>query len=101
MREIQELRPLTAGRLLSIWRSCRESSEDPLERTLLCNGQILAECCFSEGAPVFSDGESALRALTGREMESLLERIAQTVPGVRAEVNPGFDPRRFQELREG
>ena len=31
MREIDQLRPLTAGRLLSLWQACREETEDPLE----------------------------------------------------------------------
>ena len=41
MRKMDELRPLTAGRLLALWRECRET-EDPLERVLRCNGRILA-----------------------------------------------------------
>ena len=32
MREIDELRPLTAGRLLELWQEAREAAEDPLER---------------------------------------------------------------------
>ena len=48
MRDVDELRPLTAGRLLELWREGRET-EDPLERVLLCNGRILAECCFCQG----------------------------------------------------
>ena len=34
MREIDQLRPLTAGRLLAIWREGREETEDVLERNL-------------------------------------------------------------------
>ena len=29
--DIDELRPLTAVRLLELWRRCREETEDPLE----------------------------------------------------------------------
>ena len=49
MREIDELRPLTAGRLLALWREVREAAEDPLERTVLCNARIAAACCFFRG----------------------------------------------------
>ena len=42
MRRIDELRPLTAGRLMGLWRAAREAAEDPLERTLLCNAGVLA-----------------------------------------------------------
>ena len=42
MRDIDELRAPTAGRLLVIWRETRETAEDPLERTLLCNARVLA-----------------------------------------------------------
>ena len=100
MRRIDEVRPLTAGRTLDIWRACRQAAEDPLERTLLCNAQVVAECCFSEGAPVFGGPQEALEALTGREMESLLVRIsgaeAGETPGT---VNPEFDPERFRRMR--
>lgn len=37
MIPVDELRPLSAARLLALWRDCREAAEDPLERTLLCN----------------------------------------------------------------
>ena len=39
--QIDELRPPTAARLLTIWRTCREMADDPLERVLLCNARIL------------------------------------------------------------
>ena len=41
MRKADELRPLTAGRLLELWREYRETG-DPLERVLRCNGRILS-----------------------------------------------------------
>ena len=77
MREIDQLRPLTAGRLLSLWQACREETEDPLERALLCNAGILAACCFFRGEPVFRDRQAVLEGLTGRQMETLLRRIPE------------------------
>ena len=43
MEELDELRPPTAWRLLEIWRGTRELAEEPLERALLCNAQVLAD----------------------------------------------------------
>ena len=103
MRDIDELRPLTAGRLLELWRQWREA-EDPLERVLACNGLILSECCFFQGERVYGDGTEALADLTGRQMERLLCRLARdggsgedrpTEPGT---VNPEFDAARFAAL---
>ena len=71
MRDLDELRPLTAGRLLALWRQCREYG-DPLERVLVCNGRILAACCFFRGEPVYGDETEVLEDLTGRQMERLL-----------------------------
>ncbi len=106
MKDIGELRPLTAGRLLELWRECREIG-DPLERVLRCNGLILSECCFLQGERVYENEMEALEDLTGRQMELLLRRLAESggPEGHRsengaAEVNPGFDPDRFQALRE-
>ena len=53
--QIDELRPPTAARLLTIWRTCREMADDPLERVLLCNAHILKECCFFQGGQAFAD----------------------------------------------
>ena len=64
MRDIDELRSLTAGRLLTIWRENQDA--EPLERKLLCNARILAEGCFCRCEPAFSDERAVLRALTGR-----------------------------------
>lgn len=102
MREIDELRPLTAGRLLAIWRESREAAEDPLERTLLCNAAVLAESCFFRGQRAFSDGAAVLEARTGRQIEALLRRLAAggEPPAGDAE-NPAFDRARFEALREG
>ena len=105
MRDVDELRPLTAGRLLTLWREHRE--EEPLERALLCNARVLAESCFRDGQPVFSDGGDVLGALTCREMETLLSALAADCPSAAQEapspawVNPHFDAGRFAQLREG
>ena len=72
VEDIDELRPLTAIRLLELWRACRKETEDPLERTLLCNARVLAECCFCRSEPAFSDEKAVLSALTGRQMAELL-----------------------------
>ena len=100
MKDFSQLRPLTAGRLLEIWRSCRDI-QDPLERVLRCNGRILADCCLQEGTPVYRDELDVLADLTGREMERLLRRLAEgggEVPSSQAEANPAFDPARFAAL---
>ena len=102
MRNVEELRPLSAGRLLDIWRQCREEAEDPLERTLLCNARILAESCFSQEEAVFHSGGEVLSALTGRQIEGLLRRLAgedDPPAGSRGQANPAFDERRFAALR--
>lgn len=105
MREFDELRPLTAGRLLELWRDCR-GIEDPLERVLRCNGLILSECCFLQGRRIYQNETEVLEDLTGRQMERLLRRLAEgggpedRRPGSGpAGENPGFDPERFQALR--
>ena len=105
MRNIDELRGLTAGRLLELWREAR-SIEDPLERVLLCNVRILMECCRFRGERVYGSEEEALADLTAREMEQLLRLLAEgggsaapAEAGGRAEAeNPGFDPARFRAL---
>ena len=97
--EIDELRPLTAGRLLALWQACREKTEDPLERTLLCNARVLAECCFCRSEPAFSDEKAVLSALTGRQMAELLGQLAET-DGPAEAVNPDFDWQRFRALGE-
>lgn len=102
MRTMDELRPLRLGRLLELWRQCREYG-DPLERVLLCNGRILAESCFFRGKPVYGDGTEALEDLTGRQMERLLFKLAEGGDGRprenRETVNPAFDTARFEALR--
>lgn len=99
MRKIDELRPLTAGHLLALWREVRKTSEDPLERTLLCNARIAAESCFYRGEPVFADEQAVLAALTGRQLEGLLRRLSEGAPAPDRAGNPDFDEGRFAALR--
>ena len=80
MEELDELRPPTAWRLLEIWRGTRELAEEPLERALLCNAQVLAESCLRQGKPVFPDGAAVLIGLTAGEMETMLRRLAGEEP---------------------
>lgn len=96
--QIDELRPPTAARLLTIWRTCREAADDPLERVLLCNAHILAECCFFQGEPAFADEAAVLEALTGRQMEHLLRQLAGEPKKAAQAVNPAFDEDRFRQL---
>ena len=94
MRDIDELRPLTAGRLLALWRETRE-------RTVLCNARIAAACCFYRGEPVFEDEQAVLADLTGHQIETLLRRLAEAEPAKEETGNPAFNQRRFETLREG
>lgn len=102
MRDVDELRPLTAGRLLELWQAYRKV-QDPLERVLRCNGRILSECCFSQGERVYGNEAEVLTDLTGRQMERLLRQLAE---GGGSEdrrspagtVNPEFDAARFAAL---
>ena len=98
---IDELRPLTAGRLLDIWKKSHEISEDPLERVLLSNAQVLAESCFFQGKPAFEEAKTVLDSLTGCQMEKLLCQLAEERLGAVEITNPTFDQGRFEELLEG
>lgn len=99
--DIDSLRPVTAGRLLEIWRDTREKTEEPLERCLLCNAQVLAECCFQGQETVFRSGAEVLEQLTGRQIESLLRRLLEEPDPAPETMNPAFDPTRFRALEEG
>ena len=101
MENIDELRQPTAWRLLEIWRGTRERAEEPLERGLLCNAQVLAESCLYQGERVFADGAEVLERLTAGEMETLLRRLAGEEPPAPAAVNQDFDLQRFRALKEG
>lgn len=94
MREIDQLCPPSAGRLLDLWRM--HGAAEPLERAVLCNAQVLAESCRFRGKPVFDSPETVLAELTPREMETLLQRLA----GWEEPSNPHFDPAQFERLRE-
>ena len=105
MKDIDELRPLTAGRLLELWKNAR-GIEDPLERVLMCNARILVECCRHQGRPVYGGEAETLADLTAREMEGLLRRLAEgggpwdrRPGGETPEGNPNFDAARFEALR--
>ena len=97
MRDIDELRPLTAGRLLMLWREHRDA--EPLERALVCNAAVLAESCFYQGQPAFESGEAVLAELTGRQMEELLRTLAGGAQPRLAGENPAFDSERFLRLK--
>lgn len=101
MREMDELRQLTAGRLLTLWRESGKAAEEPVERALLCNAAVLAESCLFQGEPVFENQEAVLQELTPREMERLLGALASGGTFSGAEENPAFDAERFESLREG
>lgn len=102
LEEIDRLRPMPAARLLAIWRDTREQTEEPLERCLLCNARVLAECCWRGEERAFASAEQVLAALTGRQMEALLRRLMEEEPARVPETeNPAFDPERFRALREG
>ena len=99
MREMDELRRLSAGRILTLWRESGTVAEEPLERALLCNAAVLAESCLLQGEPVFENMETVLQELTPCEMEVLLGTLSRgEVPAGGAE-NPSFDPVRFDALR--
>lgn len=104
--EIDTLRRPTAWRLLEIWRQTRETAEEPLERALLCNAQVLSESCLFQGERVFADGAEVLSRLTPGEMEDLLRRLAEDAgpsapqPPADRTVNRDFDDARFRALKE-
>ena len=98
MREVDILRTPTALRLLQLWRESGKAAEEPVERALLCNAAILAESCFYQGEPVFSDGAEVLEALTPREIETLLRRLAAEETPPAAGENPAFDWQQFRAL---
>ena len=100
MKTIDELRAMTAEELLQLWRRCRKQTEDPLERTLLCNAEILAASCFYRGEAVYTDALAVLADLTPRRMERLLRDLAEGRGTGPAAMNPAFDESRFEALRE-
>ena len=101
MRELDELRQLTAARLLKLWRESSRAAEEPMERALLCNAAVLAESCRCQGETVYENAEAVLEDLTPGEMEDLLRLLAAGGRPPAAGENPAFDWRRFKTLREG
>jgi len=99
---VEELRPPTALRLLSIWRESGEPDRGNPVRGLICNARVLAESCYTGGTAVFENAEAVMSALTPRQMETLLRRLAGEEAQDMADVNnPEFDAARYAALREG
>lgn len=95
------LRPLTAGRLLQIWREVSAAEKNEAVRGLLCNARVLQESCYLGENRLFDSVKAVLDALTVREMEALLRRLANPLEQAVKEMNPNFDKTRFQTMREG
>lgn len=93
------LTPLSAGRLLRIWRDVAAKEENEAVRGLLCNAQVLAESCFLGKKRMFDGPEAVLEAMTVGEMEALLRWLAEEKPSLPVGANPNFDPTRFQAMR--
>lgn len=102
MEELDELRPPTAWRLLEIWRGTRELAEEPLERALLCNAQVLAESCLRQGKPGVPRrrGGPDRADRRGDGNDAAPSGGGGTLPAPAA-VNRDFDQGRFQALKEG
>ena len=97
---VEELRPLNAGRLLAIRREVQGEGTEDWALGIVCNARVLAECCYADGSRVFPNGEAVLESMTVREMERLLELLAEgNLPSGGG--NPNFDPARFRALKEG
>ncbi|MEA4941374.1 hypothetical protein SDC9_99529 [bioreactor metagenome] len=94
-----KLNPLSAGRLLSIWRDMAAQEENEAVRGLLCNARVLAESCFLGERRMFDGPEAVLETMTVGEMETLLQRLASKEPSFPTWANPNFDPVRFQTMR--
>lgn len=99
MRQPDTLRPPSAGRLLAIFREVAAAEENETVRGLLCNANVLAESCFLGEERLFDSPAAVLDALTVREMEALLQRLAKEPASKPAGVNPQFDETRFQKMR--
>ena len=96
---MDELRPLTAGRLLEIRRQVYADGVEDWAVAAECNARVLAECCYDSGERVFPDGGAVLASMTFREMERLLVQLAgEEIPAGCG--NPQFDPARFRAMKE-
>ena len=93
------LKPLSAGRLLRIWREVAAREESETARGLLCNAQALAESCFLGERQLFESAEAVLEELTAGEMETLVRYLAGEKEFFPGGVNAGFDPERFRAMR--
>ncbi len=93
------LTPLSAGRLLGIWRDVAAQEENETVRGLLCNAHVLAESCFLGEKRLFESAEAVLEELTAGEMETLVRRLAEEETAMPAGVNAGFDSERFRAMR--
>jgi len=100
MRTWDELRPLSAGRLLTLWRESGKAAEEPLERALLCNAAVIAESCYWQEEPAFESPEAVLEAMTPRELEAVLRLLAEAGSAAGGAENPAFDAERFATLRK-
>ena len=98
MRTVDEMKPLTAVELLNLWQTYRQRSDDPLERTLLCNAAILRDSCHCQGEAVYGDELEVLRDLTPGEMEDLLLRLAEG-EALPEERGGTFDLQRFADMK--
>jgi len=104
MRAVDELRPLTALKLLTIRHGLAETEE--AERALWGNAEVLCRACYFEGERVFPDAGAVLSELTVGEMELLLQALTEaehprSAPAPTAAANPAFDSGRFLALKEG
>lgn len=97
---VEELRPLTAGRLLAIRREAQADGTEEWALSAVCNARVLAECCYAGGERIFSDGGAVLEAMTLREIESLVRQLAGEEMARSGCGNPNFDPTRFRALKE-
>ena len=103
MTDVEELRPLTAGELLTIRERTAGADWESEERALRRNAEVLARCCFREGQAVFSDGAAVLERLTAGERETLLAALLRgggRLAPPAGNCNPAFDAARFSALRE-
>lgn len=101
MREIDELRGLTAGELLRL-RQTPELKQCPPEETgLRGNALVLSRCCRCRGERVFPDAAAVLEALTVEEMEGLLRLLRRGEQPPAQGESGSFDAERFARLREG
>ena len=96
MRTVDAMEPLTAVELLELWQTYRQRSDDPLERTLLCNAAILQKSCRCRGEAVYWDEMEVLGDMTPREMELLLMQLAE---GETEQSGGTFDFRQFAAMK--